>query len=531
MTAGVADWWRDAVVYQIYPRSFADADGDGVGDLAGITARLRHVAELGAQAVWVAPFQRSPQADHGYDVSDYCDVDPLFGDLTAFDGLVRRAHDLGLRLIVDLVPNHCSRAHPLFQAALAAGPGSRERARFHFAAGRGPDGAVPPNNWSSVFGGPAWTRVSEADGSPGEWYLHLYAPEQPDWNWRDPRTAPFFDEVVRFWYDRGVDGLRIDVAHGLFKAEGLPDLDPPGPVGPMRLRANPLACDREEVHDVYRRWRSLADSYRRPRVLVGEVNLAPGRSARYTRPDELHQAFAFAFLTAPWDTRAWRSIATELLDEGVRGAAPVTWVVENHDVVRSPTRYGGGARGAARARAALLAVLGLPGAAYLYQGQELGLPEVDVAPQARQDPAWSSGGMSRDGCRVPLPWRDGAGAYGFSPVPARPPWLPVPAGWGGYSVETQDADPASTLQLCRAALAVRRRLHLERVLTAGDPIAWIDDGDSDGRLAAQRGESFTLVLAMGDTPVRLPEGRLLLASGPITNEGRLPPDTAAWLLR
>jgi alpha-glucosidase len=243
----MSDWWRDGVVYQIYPRSYADANGDGVGDLPGITARLDHVAGLGADAIWLTPFQRSPQADHGYDVSDYTDVDPLFGTLGDFDALVTRAHELGLRVIVDVVPNHCSSAHPLFQAALAAGPGSPERARFHFASA--------PNNWPSVFGGPAWTRVSD-----GEWYLHLYAPEQPDWNWRDPRTADFFDDVLRFWFDRGADGIRIDVAHGLFKAPGLPDLDDPD-IPPGRLRANPLACDQEEVHDVYRRWRKIADEY------------------------------------------------------------------------------------------------------------------------------------------------------------------------------------------------------------------------------------------------------------------------------
>jgi alpha-glucosidase len=521
-------WWRDAVVYEIYPRSFADSDGDGVGDLAGITARLGYLAKLGVQAVWMTPFQRSPQVDHGYDVSDYRDEDPLFGDLPAFDEMLRAAHNHRLRVIVDLVPNHCSSAHPLFQAALAAGPGSCERARFHFAPGRGPGGALPPNNWTSVFGGPAWTRINEPDGSPGEWYLHLYAPEQPDWNWRDPRTAPFFDDVIRFWFDRGVDGLRIDVAHGLFKAEGLPDLTTTAAVPPMRLRANPLACDRDEVHHVYRRWRALADTYSPPRALIGEVNLAPARVVRYTRPDELHQAFACAFLAAPWDARAWRSIITELLDTRTPDGAPVTWVVENHDVVRAPTRYGGGARGAARARAALLAVLGLPGAAYLYQGQELGLPEVDVPPQARQDPAWSRAGVSRDGCRVPLPWRrDASGTYGFSAAPARAPWLPVPAGWGAYSVQAQDVDQAATLQLCRAALRLRRQLHDHGVLSADD--AARVERDPGERLVVRRDSGITVVVAMGDTPVFLPPGQLLIISTPLTQDAQLPPSTTAWL--
>lgn len=522
-------WWRDSVVYQIYPRSFADSDGDGVGDLAGITARLDYVAELGVQAVWITPFQRSPQADHGYDVSDYCDVDPLFGDLAAFDEMLQVAHDHRLRVVVDLVPNHCSRAHPLFQAALAAGPGSRDRARFHFAPGHGPDGAVPPNNWVSMFGGPAWTRISEPDGSPGQWYLHLYAPEQPDWNWRDPRTVAFFDEVLRFWFDRGVDGLRIDVAHGLFKAEGLPHLDATATPAPVRLQDNPLACDREEVHDVYRRWRALADAYSPPRALVGEVNLPPARAARYTRPDELHQAFAFTFLTAPWSARAWQSIISELLlATRVLGGAPVTWALENHDVVRTVTRYGGGPRGAVRARAALLAMLGLPGAAYLYQGQELGLPEVDVPPHTRQDPAWSRRGMSRDGCRVPLPWRsDGNQTHGFSAAPARSPWLPVPMGWGAYSVQAQQTDPTSSLQLCQAALTLRRRLHTQGVLSADDAASI--DTTAEGRLVLRRGEAIAVAVAMGNTPVQLPPGRLLVTSGPLDHDGRLPPDTTAWL--
>lgn len=524
----MSGWWRDGVVYQIYPRSFADADGDGVGDLAGITAHLDHVARLGVEAIWTTPFQRSPQADHGYDVSDYCDVDPLFGDVESFDVMLGAAHALGLRVIVDLVPNHCSIAHPIFRAALAAQPGSSERARFHFATGRGPDGALPPNNWDSEFGGPSWTRITEPDGSPGEWYLHLYAPEQPDWNWRDPRTAPFFDEVIRFWFDRGVDGLRIDVAYGLFKAEGLPDLVRPGMDGPLRLKTNPLAGDREEVHDVYRAWRRLADSYAPPRVLVGEVNLAADRMVRYVRPDELHQAFAYVLWAAPWDADAIGGIVAELLDARVAGGAPVTWVVENHDVVRTPTRYGGGARGEARARAALLLVLGLPGAAYLYQGQELGLPEVDVPDAARQDPAWLRRGHSRDGCRVPLPWRrDGDGAHGFSPPQARPPWLPVPQGWGAVSVESEEADPASTLHLCGAALALRRRLHGDGTLSADDPVHV--DVATDGTLTVRRGDAVSLVVAMGDAPVALPDGRVLLTSAPLTTGGRLPADAAAWV--
>lgn len=525
-TAG-AGWWRSAVVYQVYPRSFADLNGDGVGDLAGVTSRLEHVAGLGADAVWLTPFQRSPQADHGYDVSDYRDVDPLFGTLADFESLVARAHRLGLRVIVDLVPNHCSSEHPAFRAALTAGPGSPERERFLFRPGRGAGGELPPNNWPSVFGGPAWTRVTDPDGSPGEWYLHLYAPEQPDWNWRHPATAELMDDALRFWLDRGADGVRIDVAHGLFKAEGLPDHEDPASIEPMRLRGNPLACDRDEVHDVYRRWRRICEEYSPERVLVGEVNLVPERAERYVRPDELHQAFAFAFLAAPWEARAWCEAATGLLEAARRTGSPVTWVVENHDVVRTPTRYGGGPRGAARARAALLAVLGMPGSAYLYQGQELGLPEVDVPVGARQDPAWLRSGVTRDGARVPLPWTsDPAGAHGFSSS-SEQPWLPVPTeGWGELSVQAQAGDPASSLELCRAALALRRRLHAEGRIGPDDPTTASVQGE--GLLVAER-PGLRLVVNLGEHPEPLPEGEVLLASGPLVPAGHLPPDTAAWL--
>jgi alpha-glucosidase len=521
-------WWRDAVVLEVYPRSFADSDGDGVGDLAGIAAHLDHVAALGADAVWLTPFQRSPQADHGYDVADYCDVDPLFGDLAGFDALLGRAHDLGLRMIIDLVANHCSIEHPLFRAALAAGPGSSERARFHFRPGRGPGGGQPPNDWPSVFGGPAWTRVTEPDGTPGEWYLHLYTPEQPDWNWADPRTAALFDDVLRFWFDRGVDGLRIDVAHGFTKAAGLPDLgDLLARYRPMRLGSIAHASDQEGNHEIFRGWRRIADSYDPPRMLVGEVNLPADRQWRYTRRDELHQAFAFDLVSAPWSARAWRTAVSGLLTGRNAGGAACTWAVENHDVLRTPTRYGGGDRGAARARAALLAVLGLPGAVYLYQGQELGLPEAEVPPDRRQDPAFERTGTTRDGARVPIPWtRHPAGAHGFSPGGGQP-WLPVPDGWGRWSVEEERDDPGSALSLTRSAVALRRKLHADGVLDADDAVEVELTGDD--ALIARRPSGFALVVAMGDRPARLPAGAVLLASAE-TAGGLLPADAAAWVL-
>ncbi|WP_246018532.1 alpha-amylase family glycosyl hydrolase [Arthrobacter crusticola] len=526
-TAG-EPWWKTAVIYEVYPRSFADGNGDGVGDLPGLLARLPYLASLGVDGFWLTPFQTSPQVDQGYDVSDYRGVDPLFGTPADFDAVLDRAHGLGLRVLVDVVPNHCSVEHPLFRQALAAGPGSNERELFHFAEGH-TDGS-PPNNWQSVFGGPAWTRADPESTTDTQWYLHLFSPAQPDWNWRNPAVGDYFFEVLRFWLDKGVDGLRIDVAHALFKAEGLPDSSTGTPVVDG-LRSNRQVSDQEEVHAVYRRWRTLADSYSPPRVLVGEVNLDPHRAARYTRPDELHQAFAFAFVRLGWDPVAWAVVGAEL--EAARkahGAAP-TWALENHDVVRTATRFGGGGRGAARARAALLIVLGLPGGAYIYQGQELGLPEAEVPPAARRDPMVARGGISRDGARVPLPWTvDAASAHGFSMTdPAAEPWLPQPPGWGQGAIEAQRNDPASPQQLVVRALELRRRLLAEGVLDAGDGASWhVDDG---GLLLCERGHGFLLAVAMGEGPVRLPAGTVLITAVPQAAEGWLEPDNAAWLLR
>ena len=521
------DWWQDAVIYQVYPRSFADGDGDGIGDLAGLLDRLPYIASLGVDGIWLTPFQPSPQVDQGYDVSDYCGVDPLFGTMAQFDELLHTAHGLGLRIILDVVPNHCSSEHPLFQAAVAAGPGSPERAMFHFE--DGPDGGTPPNNWQSVFGGRAWSRVNPGSDTDQQWYLHLFSPEQPDWNWRNPAVGDYFENVLRFWFDKGVDGLRIDVAHALFKADGLPDTASTGGVV-NGLRSNPQVSDQEEVHGVYRRWRRLAESYSPQRMLVGEVNLAPARAARYTRPDEMHQAFAFAFVKLGWDAASWAAVGTELEAARREHGTPATWALENHDISRSVTRFGGGERGLRRARAGLLAVLGLPGAAYIYQGQELGLPDVDVPVHARADPMWTRAGVSRDGARVPLPWTVAADdAYGFSPTGAAAPWLPVPASWGARSVQMQRNDPASTLQLVTEALRVRRELIGKEILSPDDATSW--QIQADGLLLCERGDRFLLALAMGEEPCALPDGTVVLASSPLTEAGQLPADSAAWLLK
>ncbi|MFG2338665.1 alpha-amylase family glycosyl hydrolase [Streptomyces yangpuensis] len=389
-TTASGDWWRDAVIYQVYVRSFADSDGDGIGDLRGVRSRLPHLARLGVDAVWLTPFYVSPQADGGYDVADYRAVDPLFGDLADAEELVRAAHALGLRVIVDVVPNHTSERHPWFRAALAGEPGARER--YLFRRGRGTDGDLPPNDWESIFGGPAWTRVAD-----GEWYLHLFAPEQPDLDWNHPEVTAEFDSVLRFWLDLGVDGFRIDVAHGMVKAEGLPDIGRGAQA--TLIGAEPLPFfDQDGVHKIHRAWRRLLDSYEGPRIGVAEA-WAPTseRLALYVRPDELHQAFNFRFLTCPWDPAAMRTVIDESLSATTAVGAPTTWVLSNHDVVRHVTRYGGGPQGLARARAAALLMLALPGSAYLYQGEELGLPEVtDLPDTARQDPAFRRG-------RPPIP--------------------------------------------------------------------------------------------------------------------------------
>ncbi len=394
ITESTSPWWRHAVCYQIYVRSFADGDGDGVGDMAGIRQRLPYLADLGVDAVWITPFYPSPQNDHGYDVSDYRDVDPLFGTLDDFDAMLETAHDLGIRVIADVVPNHTSDEHPWFLEALASEPGSAARDRYVFRDGTGPDGTEPPNNWLSIFGGPAWTRVED-----GQWYLHLFDSSQPDLNWWNDEIGDEFESILRFWLDRGVDGFRIDVAHGLYKPfdlrPRLPHHEPPHPM-----------WDQPEVHEVYRRWRKILDEYDGDRMAVAEAySGTPESMARYIREDELQQTFNFTWLEAAWSAEAFREVIVDTFDAvGLVDGTP-TWVLSNHDVVRESTRYGGGETGVARAKAAALAMMALPGSAYVYQGEELGLEQVDVAHEHKQDPAYHRGAEpeGRDGCRIPMP--------------------------------------------------------------------------------------------------------------------------------
>jgi alpha-glucosidase len=519
-------WWRSAVIYQIYPRSFADSNGDGIGDLNGVRSRLRYLANLGVDAIWLSPFYPSPQADGGYDVADYRDVDPIFGTLDDARALIGEAHQHGLRIIIDLVPNHTSDQHPWFRAALAAGPGSPERARYLFRDGRGVDGSQPPNNWTSNFGGPAWTRVPD-----GQWYLHLFAREQPDLDWTNPEVIAEFESILRFWLDAGVDGFRIDVAHGLAKDPDLTDLAEgvSGEMLTMNHTNDHPHWDRDEVHEVYRGWRRVIDGYGKDRVFCAEAWVPnPDRLAQYLRSDELQTAFNFNFLAADWDPTQVRLVIEQTLQQLADVDAPATWVLSNHDVIRHPTRLGGDDLGRRRAKAATLLMLALPGGAYLYQGEELGLPEVlDIPDHARQDPIFfRSGGqrVGRDGCRVPLPWSGNRPPFGFSRADAQP-WLPQPADWAEHTEERQDADPDSTLSFYRRALRARRfnpNFH-----TAA--LDWIDA--PDGMLAFHRGPSLACVLNYTDEPMELPTAvkgaELLLASGESSN-GTLAGSAAAW---
>ncbi|WP_371408319.1 glycoside hydrolase family 13 protein [Micromonospora zamorensis] len=530
------DWWRSAVVYQVYVRSFADSDGDGVGDLQGIRQRLPYLRDLGVDALWLTPFYTSPMIDGGYDVADYRDVDPMFGTLADFDAMITDAHALDLRIIVDLVPNHTSSAHRWFTAALAAGAGSPERARYLFADGRGPHGELPPNDWESIFGGAAWTRTAD-----GQWYLHLFDPAQPDLNWRHPEVRAEFEDVLRFWLDRGVDGFRVDVAHGMIKADGLPDVGFSTMTTGQRQvellgKGRLPYFDQDEVHEIYRAWRPILDSYPGGRMAVAEAWAeTPQRLARYVGPDELHQAFSFDFLDATWTADSFRKVIDTALTESTVVGAPTTWVLSNHDKQRHVTRYGDGVEGLRRARAASLLMLALPGSAYLYQGEELGLPEVlDLPDELRQDPAFLRTGESRDGCRVPLPWSGDLAPFGFGPAGSEASWLPTPATWRALSVDAQSGVPGSTLELYRTALRIRRD-HPALAVDAGG-VTWLESGPDVLAFSRTAGETvLTCVVNLSGAPVLIDGyGQPLVASDTLTEQGSghlLPVDAAAWLER
>jgi alpha-glucosidase len=535
-------WWRSAAIYQLYVRSFADGNGDGIGDLAGVRTRLSYLAGLGVDAIWFNPWYPSPMSDAGYDISDYRSIDPVFGTLADADALIAEAHAAGIRIIIDVVPNHCSDQHPWFQAALSAAPGSAERARFWFRPGRGRGGELPPNGWQSIFGGPAWTRVTERDGRPGEWYLHLFAPEQPDFNWANPDVRAEFEEVLRFWFERGADGIRIDSAGLISKDASLPEVSidaPPGPHHPY--------SDRDDVHEVYRQWRAVADEYP-GRVLIGEIWIPDAaRLARYVSPGELHTVFNFPYLSCPWNAPALREVIDSTLALNGPVGAPATWVLSNHDVDRIVSRYGRTDTsfnlqqrayfhslpvdlqlGTRRARAAALLTLALPGSVYVYQGEETGLWEVqDIPDELRQDPIWRrtrGADPGRDGSRVPLPWSGQEPPFGFSPPgAASEPWLRQPKEWRELTVEAENGEAGSMLELYRGALRLRRA---EPALGDGS-MTWLPS--AKGVLAFDRGASVRCVSNLSAVSVGLPSHRaVILASDPL-DAGMLPPDTTVWL--
>jgi len=516
-------WWSRAVFYQLYPRSFADGDGDGVGDLHGALARLDHLTHLGVDAVWLNPVMVSPMADHGYDVADPRDVDPLFGGIDALDRLLGAAHRAGIRVTMDLVPNHTSAAHPWFVEALASEPGSPARERYIFRDGAGSDGAGPPNNWVSVFGGPAWTRVSEADGRPGQWYLHLFDAQQPDLNWDNPEVPADLERTLRFWLDRGVSGFRIDVAHGMAKPPDLPDMAEAGsPL--LALGRHDPRFNHDGVRRIHRGIRSVLDDYP-DAVTVGEIWVFDNADfAKYLRPDELHLGFNFHLVRADFDAAELRSAIDNSLAAASLAGSPPTWTLSNHDVEREVTRYGGGLVGLARARAMALVLLALPGPAFIYNGSELGLPNVELPDSVLQDPVWERSGHTergRDGCRVPIPWSGDVVPYGFSTSPDT--WLPMPSDWGPLTVAAQQDDSSSMLTLYRRAIALRKgRSRL------GRGICWLPS--DPGVLAFRCEDGLTCVLNAGAAavPVPVPDGKVVLASGPLT-DAALPPDTAVWI--
>lgn len=539
-----AAWWKTAVVYQVYIRSFADANGDGVGDIAGIVGHLGYLRDLGVDAIWITPWYPSPMADGGYDVADYRAIGRLFGTLGDARDLVGDAHALGLRVIIDIVPNHTSAEHPWFREALTAGRGSVARARYIFRDGRGPGGSEPPNNWSSILGLSAWTEAPDDGEAPRQWYLHLFDRSQPDLDWNNPEVRTEFESIIEFWLDFGIDGFRIDVASFLVKAPGLPDFRSAAiddPTAATKPRPHPF-MDLEAVHEIYRSWRKIVDRHGGGAMFCGEIALPAARIATYLRPDELHTAFNLDFAQRPWDADEFRASIDATLASHSAVGAPATWVIGNHDLPRPVFRYGRTTSGVAwnawehraesdqslgraRARAAAILYLALPGSAYIYQGDELGLAEVvDLPDEVRQDPAFlrtDGAELGRDGCRVPFPWEDDAPPFGFGP-PGSLPWLPQPREWAAFTVDAETRDPASTLELYRAALRIRR----SSPELAGETFRWLPS--PRGTLLFSRGGGFRCAVNLSGAAMPLPEmASVLLTSRPI-HGGALAPEAAAW---
>ena len=541
-----SQWWRSGVIYQIYPRSFADSNGDGLGDLKGITSRLDSLAALGIDAIWLSPFYSSPQKDAGYDVSNYVDVDPIFGTLSDFDDLLEKAHRLGIRVMIDLVPNHSSDQHEWFQRALAAKPGSPERAFYHFKDGLGENGELPPNNWVSMFGGPAWTRVTENDGKPGQWFVHLFDSSQPDFNWANPEVQLEFENILKFWLDRGVDGFRVDQPHAMAKAEGLPDhpyVKEAG-AGFIEGRENPPMWFQEEVHEIFRKWRKILESYPGDRAMCGEAYVYPlSLMAKWVRSDEFHQTFNFRFLDAGWDSKKLFDAINESFEAFDGVGAPSTWVLNNHDVIRHASRFGGDygratasdgigsgqpqpdlILGLQIAKGATLFMLGLPGASYLYQGEELGLPEhTTLEDKYRQDPTFArtnGARVGRDGCRIPLPWEPEGDSSGFSE--SGKSWLPQPASYKELARSIQEKNPESTLSFYKTALELRKQLGLGE-----GSFSWLT-GHQGPETLGYENSGVKVLYNFGTQPVDLSTFEILLSSQPLSGK-QLATNQCAWI--
>jgi alpha-glucosidase len=542
---GSADWWRQAVVYQIYPRSFADANGDGIGDLVGITSRVPYLKQLGVDAVWMSPFYPSELADGGYDVADYRNIDPRIGTLEEFDKLIDAMHAAGIRVFVDIVPNHSSDQHEWFQAALKAPKGSPERDRYIFRDGKGEHGEIRPSELASHFGPTGWTRITEPDGTPGQWYMHLFAKEQPDFNWDNQEVRDDFLKTLRFWSDRGVDGFRVDVAHALTK--NLKDGHLPARMSfdleVMKNDGTDDLFDRDEVHEIYKTWRNVFNEYQPPRVAVAEAWVHANRRARYASTEGLGQSFSFDLAFTPWNIKKFKSTIDYNLKSSAETGSSNTWVFSNHDVIRHATRFGlteealknlpkwfrsknredaiNKELGLARARAATMLILALPGSTYLYQGEELGLQEpLNIPSDQMQDPQWfrSEGSISRDGCRVPMPWTPDGPSFGFGPGGAH---LPQPEWFKDWNVQSESGVEGSTLEMYRAALKLRHELQTE------EQLKWVWHFNKNV-LNFKRPNGWQSITNFGAKPAKLPKGKVLLSSAPIV-DGKLPANATAWI--
>jgi alpha-glucosidase len=494
----------------------------------------------------MSPFYPSELADGGYDVADYRNIDPRIGTLAEFDELLETLHAAGIRVFVDVVPNHSSDQHEWFQAALKAAPGSPERDRYIFRDGKGENGEIRPSELISHFGPTAWTRITEPDGTPGQWYMHLFAKEQPDFNWDNQEVRDDFIKTARFWSDRGVDGFRIDVAHALVKdlSNGhLPERQSYD-VSVMKDDGTDDLFDRDAVHDIYASWRKVYNEYDPPRVAVAEAWVHANRRARYASTEGLGQSFAFDLLGTPWDAKRFHDTIDYQLKAAEESGSSTTWVFSNHDVIRHATRFGLSEEinknlpkwfrsadreskinfdlGLARARAASMLILALPGSTYLYQGEELGMHEpLNIPSDQMQDPQWfrAEGSISRDGCRVPMPWTSTGPSFGFGPGGSH---LPQPEWFKDVNVEKQSGVEGSTLELYRKALRLRKGL------VTDEKLKWVKHLFYKNVVHFVRPNGWTSVTNFGTKPIKLPKGKLLLTTADLV-DGKLPANATAWL--